>query len=375
MGEQSSQKPEILIVDDSKVIRKAAEKMLGDAYIIHEAVDGRDGWEKIQQNKSISVVFSDIQMPEMNGMELLATIRGADDERIAGLPVIMITGQGDSEETKREVFEAGATDFIAKPFSSIDLLTRAKSYAQLNAKVAELEKQTGYDKLTGLFNLKSFEEQGDKALSFASRHNVSISAVYLEIDGFQKIFLAHGKSVATQIIVAVAKRFGAVLRTEDVAARIGVARYALLLPLTSHTHAKIVVDRVRASINKLVFDTGKEKIRIVLAAGMTSPEAKEGMQFPEIMEQADATLKRALAKAGDKAASYIEVQPKQEKMPTVEEAAGNLEKDLQKAFKLILEGDYFKIEREHLKPLVEHLAPFIEYANSQQELTANEITE
>lgn len=372
MGEQSSQKPEILIVDDSKVIRKAATKMLGDGYIVHEAEDGREGWQEVQQNAAISVVFTDVQMPVMNGMELLANIRASDDERIAGIPVIMITGQGDTDEVKQEVFEAGATDFIAKPFSSIDLLTRAKSYAQLNAKVVELEKQTGYDKLTGLFNAKSFEEQGDKALSFAARHGVTISAVYLEIDGFQDIFLSHGKSVATQIIIAVAKRFETVLRTEDVAARIGVSKYALLLPLTNHTHAKIVVDRVRAAINKLVFDTGKEKIRIVLAAGMTSPEAKEDMRFSDVMAQADSTLTRALAKAGEKLASYIEAQPKEEKEATAEGDNASIDKELQRAFKLILEGDYFKIERAHLKPLAERMAPFMEYVEKQDDLMTDE---
>ena len=374
MGEQSSQKPEILIVDDSNVIRKAATKMLGEGYIVHEAVDGSDGWQQIQQNQSISVVFSDIQMPEMNGMELLANVRGSDDERIAGLPIIMITGQGDTEETKREVFEAGATDFISKPFSSIDLLSRAKSYAQLNAKVAELEQQTGHDKLTGLFNAKSFEEQGDMALSFAVRHGVSISTVYLEIDGFQDIFLKHGKSVATQIIIAVAKRFESVLRTEDIAARIGVARYALLLPLTNHTHAKIVVDRVRAAINKLVFDTGKEKVRIVLAAGMTSPEVKEDMRFAEVMTQAETSLKRALEKAGEKVASYVAEQPAQPKETEAGADKESLERELQRAFKLIIEGNYFKIERDHLKPLVECLAPFMEYAKNQDELVNDDAT-
>lgn len=373
MGEQSSQKPVILIVDDSKVIRKAATKMLGDGYIIHEAVDGRDGWQQIQQNSTISVVFSDIQMPVMDGMELLSSVRNADDERVANLPVIMITGQGDTEEIKQQVFDAGATDFIGKPFSSIDLLTRAKSYAQLNSKVVELEKQTGQDKLTGLSNARSFVEQGDKAISFAARHGVGISAVYLEISDFQDIFLAHGKSVATQIIIAVAKRFDAVLRTEDVAARIGVSKYALLLPLTNHTHAKIVVDRVRAAINKLVFDTGKEKIRIVLAAGLTSPDVTEGMQFSEIMEQADGALKRALDKAGDKVASYVDEAKRQQK----EEAVENSDNDeaLQQAFKLILEGDFFKVERAHLKPLVERLQPFIQYVENQEDLATEDISD
>ena len=363
-------KAEILIVDDSKVIRKAAAKMLGDSYIVHEAVDGRDAWQQIQQNTAISVVFTDMQMPVMNGMELLSNIREADEERIVGLPVIMVTGQGDTEETKREVFDAGATDFITKPFGSIDLLSRAKSYAQLNRKVVELEKQTGHDKLTGLFNANSLEEQGDKALSFALRHKLNISAVYLEIDEFQELFLAHGKTVAQQIIVAVAKRLDGVLRTEDVAARIGVAKYAILLPLTNTIHAKIVVDRLRESINKLIFDTGKEKLRIVLAAGITSPEVEEDLKFADLMVQSDVALKRALGKAGEKVASYIE--EKAEEVIDLKPAA--TEEDLQNAFKLILEGDYYKIERGHLDYLMERLTPFLEYVENQvdDELTGTD---
>lgn len=357
-------KPEILIVDDSKVIRRAAAKMLGDGYIVHEAVDGRDAWQLIQKNTAISVVFTDIQMPVMDGMELLSNIRESDAERIAGLPVIMITGQSDTDEIKQEVFDAGATDFITKPFGSIDLISRAKSYAQLNRKVVELEKQTGHDKLTGLFNASSLEEQGDKALSFAARHKLSISAVYLEIDGFQELFLSHGKKVAQQIIIAVGKRISRELRTEDVAARVGVAKYAFLLPLTNTTHARIVVDRVRESINKLIFDTGKEKLRIILAAGITSPEVDENLKFSDLMEQSDIALKRALGKVGEKIASYVE-EEKVEEVIELQPAA--TDEDLQKAFKLILEGDYYKIERDHLDFLMERLTPFLVYMENQED--------
>jgi hypothetical protein len=107
---------------------------------------------------------------------------------------------------------------------------------------------------------------------------------------------------------------------------------------------------------------------------MTSPEIKDEMRFADVMEQADNTLKRALGKAGEKLASYIEAQPKQEKEPCAEDAAATLDKELQRAFRLILEGDYFKIERDHLKPLVERLTPFIEYAENQDELTAEQLS-
>ncbi len=366
-----TEKAEILIIDDSKVIRKAAAKMLGDSYIVREAVDGRDGWQQLQQNAAISVVFTDMQMPVMNGMELLSNIRKSDDDRISVLPVIIITGQNDTEETKREVFDAGATDFITKPFGSIDLMSRAKSYAQLNRKVVELEKQTGHDKLTGLFNANSLEEQGDKALSFALRHKLNISAAYLEIDEFQELFLAHGKIVAQQIIVAVAKRLEGTLRTEDVAARIGVAKYAILLPLTNTTHAKIVVDRIRESINKLIFDTGKEKIRVVLAAGMTSPEVMEGLKFSDLMVQSDVALKRVLNRTGEKVANYIEEKPEEE----IDLKPAATQEDLQAAFKLILEGEYYKIERDHLDYLMERLTPFLDYVENQadKELTGTDL--
>lgn len=362
MSTQSNEKPEILVIDDSKVIRSAAVKMLGDEYIVHQASDGKAGWEVLQGNRAISVVFTDMQMPVMSGLELLAKIRESDDEHVANLPVIMITGQSDSEETKQEVFDLGATDFIGKPFGSIDLLSRARSYAQLNRKVTELAEQTGHDKITGLFNASSLEEQGDKALSFALRHRLNISTVFLEIDGFQDLFLNNGKAVAQQIIVAVAKRLSNVLRTEDVAARLGVAKFGVLLPLTNNTHAKIVVDRIRESINKLVFDTGEEKLRIVLAAGMTSPAIDEDFKYADMMEQADIALKRALEKAGDKIASYVE-----ETNEVIELSSTATDDDLKIAFEHVLEENYFKIERAHMEYMMERLAPFLSYVKELED--------
>lgn len=362
MSDQQNEKPEILVIDDSKVIRKAAAKMLASDYTVHEAADGLEGWEFLQNNTGVSVVFTDIQMPELNGLELLARIREADDEHISALPVIMITGREDTEDTKKEVFEAGATDFITKPFSSIDLITRAKSYAQLNRKVTELEQQTGHDKLTGLFNANSLEEQGEKALSFAIRHGLNISTVYLEIVGFQSLFLKHGKTVAQQIVIAVSKRLTGLLRTEDVAARIGVAKFGLLLPLTNSTHTKIAVDRLRESINKLVFDTGSEKIRIEVAAGMTSPIAGEDMKYSELMEHAGIALARGMEKAGDKIASYAEEEVEEQ---VVELQPTATEEDLQAAFQCILDGEYFKIERAHLNALMDRLTPFLHFVENQ----------
>ena len=93
-----TEKPLLLFVDDSKVMRLAADKMLGGEFRVEVAEDGLQAWTIISQNPAISVVFSDLAMPEMDGYALLEKIRTSDDDGIAGLPVIIVTGAENDEE-------------------------------------------------------------------------------------------------------------------------------------------------------------------------------------------------------------------------------------------------------------------------------------
>src|SRR5437660_3449882 len=119
----------VIVIDDSKVIRNAARKMLGVEFDVITAEDGEDGWAQIQRDASIQVVFTDLVMPGMNGYELLRDIRTAVDARIRSLPVIVVTGIEDDEVARVRALELGATDFITKPFTTIDLLARARAHA------------------------------------------------------------------------------------------------------------------------------------------------------------------------------------------------------------------------------------------------------
>jgi diguanylate cyclase (GGDEF)-like protein len=360
MSEVSVDKPELLVVDDSKVIRIAAKKMLGDNYVIHLAEDGLIGWEMLQENSNISVVFTDLSMPNLNGMELLENIRGSSSDHIANLPTIIMTGHDDSEAMKQMVFDAGATDFISKPFESIDLQSRAKAYARLSRKVVELEKKTGYDKLTGLSNANSLDEQGLKACSFASRHKLAISAIYFEINDFQNCFLTHGKKVAQHIIVTVGKRLLEVMREEDIAARVGVAKYALILPMTNRQKTELVIRRVRESINKLVFDTGKERIRVNFIAGYTAPDIKDELDFSTMLEQADDALQRAMKSSTEQIVCF------DDEVEIFEPEIVITEQDIEQAFKHILAGNFYQVPEAHLPTVLERLSPFMQYVENQK---------
>ena len=140
-----SDKTEILVVDDSATICSTIAKYLGDEYSTHLAANGEEAWTLLQSNEAISLIFSDMHMPVMNGMQLLQTIRAADCERIANIPVIMITGHEDNEAAKKATHNMGATDFLGKPFDKVDIVSRAKSYISFNNKITELEREATYD--------------------------------------------------------------------------------------------------------------------------------------------------------------------------------------------------------------------------------------
>jgi diguanylate cyclase (GGDEF)-like protein len=362
MSEPVIKKPEILVVDDSKVIRLAAKKMLGADYEIHFAEDGQIAWEILQKDNAITVVFTDLSMPNLGGMELLSCIRNAEAENIAALPVIIMTGNEDTPAVKQEMFDAGATDFIAKPFESIDLVSRAKAYARLSGKVTELEKKVDNDKLTGLYSVSSLEQQGAKAFAFASRHKLPFSVVFFEITDFNACFLNHGKRIAQYIIAKVGKRLQESMREEDIAARIGVAKFALVLPMTGQQKTENVINRVCESINKLVFDTGKDRIRVNFVAGYTVPDLIEESDFKDVLDHADNALQNAINSMSETAVCYDEqVEIEVPAMLTTDE-------DIARAFSSILQGNYEQIPDQHLAAVVARLSSFMQYVENHNQL-------
>ena len=84
----------ILVVDDSKLMRRAITKILGSKYDIIEAADGEEGWNQLSSDPTIRVTISDLNMPKLDGYGLLGIIRGyEDEERIRNMPVIVITAK------------------------------------------------------------------------------------------------------------------------------------------------------------------------------------------------------------------------------------------------------------------------------------------
>ncbi len=293
MSEKNTEN-QVLVVDDSRVIRRAAVKILEKEFDVVEAEDGEDAWNTLAKNPKISVVFSDLGMPKMDGFELLQKIRNTSDPIIAKIPVIIITGAEESDGTKEKVIQLGATDFISKPFDSASLKSRASAHINYRNEVQTLEKAAALDKLTGLSTEASFLLQGEQALAYAKRHCTEMSVVRFDIEHFSEIFVKHGKDITEQILAKVALLINEGKRTEDIAARLGVARFALLLPSSDPGGAEVVVSRICQRIKRLKLKMGKDLFNIQFNTGITSP-LLDGTEetFSDLVKQAESALKKA----------------------------------------------------------------------------------
>lgn len=116
IGSESLNNKTILVVDDEHVVRTVLERSLKrEGFRVVTAGDGVEALEKLRGTK-IDIVISDIMMPKMDGLELLVEVKS----EFADVPVILITGYADQFSGK-QALEAGAEDFIVKPFKNQDI--------------------------------------------------------------------------------------------------------------------------------------------------------------------------------------------------------------------------------------------------------------
>lgn len=270
LEERESTKARILMIDDSKVMRKSVAKMLGADFDILVAEDGVQGWEILQNDNTIQVVFTDLNMPRLNGYELLKLIRTSAEEGLRNLPVIVVTGAENDDEAKELALQQGATDFITKPFNSTDLKARAMSHANYHRTTKTLQQVSTLDPLTGLMNRRAFLEQITKDISFIVRHHEDITVLVLELDAFNELFLKIGRQGADSVIKQVAKVLEKSVRQEDSVARIGLARFAVCLPTAKPDGALKLAERMVKTVEGFKARLRGELVLITMSVGVYS---------------------------------------------------------------------------------------------------------
>jgi two-component system, cell cycle response regulator len=239
-------RPHLLFVEHSRLMRKAAERILGKEFEVILAETHKTAWTTLQDNSLIQLVFVNIDgVPEDSdqGPNLLERIRTASNHRVSETPVVVITGDQASESDREELLEKGVTDFIEKPFRPSELLARARAHATAAGaleRLNTLQLQHNRDGETGLGNRRYFFERLKQAISFSVRHELPLSLVHVHIDGLAGAVQAMERPMRLGRMVRLGRLLGAAVRQEDTVYRTGPENFSFILPNTDADGAEAV---------------------------------------------------------------------------------------------------------------------------------------
>lgn len=363
----ATEKPIVLVIDDSRVIRRAIGKILSGEFTLIDAEDGEAGWQHLVTDSRVQVVISDVEMPKLDGYALICRIRAADESHLRNLPVIVITGAQD-DQTRERAFACGATDFIIKPIDAVQLLARARAHARLdqttrklNETTKSLEEQTAVDPLTELHSRRYFLQRATQDLAFAKRHNQDLSLLRIEFDNFRDVYKRHGDDVCDQIFIWLAGLMRANTRIEDTPARIRGGEFAILAPTSDRREASALAERLRTAVVDKPFRHGDSDITLTISLGLATVVSDRVDSIDDLMARAEQRLTLAKAGGGNQLGLGYELEVQAPEESVFEQP------DMEAALKLITDGEGGKL-LPYLPDLLTRLLPLIELCDQQLEL-------
>lgn len=291
----------ILIAEDNPVSRKLLEKTLTKAgYEVVSAKDGREALDLFAQ-RFFPIVLTDWMMPEMTGPELCRALRAQSGNGY--IFMILLTAK-DSKDDIVEGLEAGADDYLTKPFNRAELMARLKTGTRILELERSLKNATEEirilsirDTLTGCYNRGFLTEHLPKETKRARRYGHDLSVVLCDIDHFKKVNDTCGHQAGDAVLKAFAKiLMDSVRNGVDWVSRYGGEEFLVVLPETPLQGAVLVAERVRTSVAEATVETPEGGINITASFGVTgfSADTPDSEAFPDAMvKMADDMLYQA----------------------------------------------------------------------------------
>ncbi len=292
----------ILVVDDEPVSRTLLERILRKkGFNVITAENGEEALN-LFKNQYIPIILTDWMMPKMNGLELCRAIRQIESP---GYVFIIIITAKDSRDDIVKGLEAGADDYVNKPFYPPELLARIKT----GIRILELEKSLREaneeikrlsitDPLTGCYNRGYLMKHLSKEVKRAVRYSHPLSIAMTDIDHFKNVNDTYGHQAGDIVL----KRFVELIRSSirdgiDWVARYGGEEFVIVIPETGLEDAKKVIERLRKRIEATEIDIGNDKkIKITASFGVVcfDPRIKKEMvDIDSIIKEADKLLYEA----------------------------------------------------------------------------------
>ncbi|MBI3556238.1 MAG: diguanylate cyclase [Deltaproteobacteria bacterium] len=293
----------IIIADDDAVNGHLIEEVLrAEGHLTRLVSDGEAAVHMVR-SWSPHLVLLDINMPKLSGLEALAKIRGLNAGDYVG--VLLVTANTELEQVVAGL-DAGADDYIAKPFRMEELKARVRAslrtkglHDALRRSNKRLEEQANTDDLTLLYNMRFAGRRLQDEVEKAKLHRLPISCLMLDMDHFKTINDQTDHLFGSQVLREVGQLILAQLRTTDVAARYGGDEFFVLMPGTRIKDAVEIAEKIRKRIEAHVVKAGEHSVRVTASFGVAGTESGDvagGLSAKELIRSADTSLYSAKSK-------------------------------------------------------------------------------
>ncbi len=288
----------ILIAEDDSTSRLILENMLTKwGYDVVSTNDGNDAWKKLQEEDAPRLVILDWMMPGIEGIEICRRLRENSKSEDQYTYVTLLTAK-ESKENIVTGMEAGADDYITKPFNTHELRVRVRAgerIVQLQSELLEakkkLEVQSRIDPLTGVLNRRAILSQIGRELSRAKRENTQISISMLDLDHFKTINDTYGHLAGDTVLRECMHRAQSAVRQYDSVGRFGGEEFIVVLPGADEDNALVVAERIRLKINETAADVDGISIPFTISQGLATSNGSTNVDG--IIAMADQALYRA----------------------------------------------------------------------------------
>lgn len=279
-------KPLVLLVDDCVVLHRLLTLRLSAESLEVIVADSGEKGLALAKEYHPALILLDLEMPGMDGFEVLRVIK--EDADLRDVPVIVVSGLGGAED-KVTAFDLGAHDFVTKPFNLAELRARVRAALRMYSLLQMLSQRAQLDGLTGLWNRAYFDSQWEAEVARSARHGYPLSLGMIDIDHFKSINDTYGHSAGDAVIQVLAKLLAAEIRQSDVACRYGGEEFAVIMPSTPPDEAGKMCDRIRGHLESLRWARHPER-SVTISIGVAGVGNGAAVPAKSWLEAADQRL-------------------------------------------------------------------------------------
>ena len=272
----------VLVAEDDPLYRRVLQHLLtAKGYDVAVVTDGEQALQNVAVAGTSRLLILDWMMPGLLGPEVCRNLRERSSEHYQY--ILLLTARNTTEDIVAGL-EAGADDYLVKPFNAHELLARVRVGERmlrlqdhLLAVKETLRFQATHDPLTGLWNRGALFELLHAEVERAARKGSSLSLFLVDIDHFKRVNDEYGHPAGDAVLHEVAARLSVAVRPYDVIGRYGGEEFVIAAAELDSEAACGFAERLRAGISFLPISTADAVIEVTVSIGVTTAQASPNL--------------------------------------------------------------------------------------------------